>query len=1539
MRPDLSSPLTSIPFVGRQDALAALEAAWQRARSGQLSLILLAGEAGSGKTRLADEFAARIGADQAQVLRGQAAELQGSDPYHPIAAVVGELLDRVVSTQHAGTTQAPSHAPGALHAALRSWNLDPDTHARPLEALLMRGGLERAQYVERADIGRHLLLETMARLLQAACDRRPLLILLDDMQWAHELVFAALDYLVHTLPTGRVLFVVAYRPEEVSQGRDGMAHPLARRRRGWMGDLDAVHLELPPLTPHDVSVAMRRSGVDDGLCQQLVAATGGHALFVVEYIRLLADGGREVEKAIPPQTQAILDRRLDPVSTEDELLLRSAALLGEEFDATSLAAVLGEPTGGLMHRLSRLCEVHRLLVTRQEGVYRFGHALIRDALLRRIDPEARRRMYVRAAESLERLAGMDAANGRARPADVDAASILRLAFLYGQGEDAPRAAWYSHLAARVCLDQEAPEEAARHAQAALDLVRTGDDWDTVPVPELYRGVADVLHLVVGEQSESPLRPLAMAACAEALAHATDPLDRADICCWQADLEHYYRDKRRDHLLAAEAELSGREDVVQTARLWVRQAKIFSGDPRRQAQLAAAALQVFEHIAPDDPDAFIAYRWGLKALGAMRERGPLRKLQSSFETWTAARGDVGASLACWDVIAEVAYVLSEHRREVAVREKALQVARELRYHPAAMWQHYSLSCAYAILGDYERAATHANEMGEWGSDLCLPVTVHQCVASHAVLSDDPGVARRHLKAALKRLSPRLYPPMHHDGVERYGAPYLTLHHVAHRLHETDALRRAVERLQDELRAVGARLERTWDPCPGAPDPDAWDVAVGPADTWNLEDPLGVGEPFGVAGGLGIRVRREASLTGLSVPRYATPVEGDAAVAATLPGADAAHADMSARLAAFRAGRPDYRTAEVGAGGLLLCDARANGAGISVHSYCPGAIRFFTHRAPDDCTTCGIAWIHDGPISVRLERRGVQVTGYCHSPATGWRCLGTTKARIEAQARAGVYADGRSLLSTLTEGALCSFVNPRIFRPVGRVSTHAVNSSTTTEITMLRELADVGADPHADVAALEEALLGAMGASLGADWASVEATQGGGQEPARLNWTAPESASDNPSGTGQDVAAEAVQEASSVQAADHGSDSGMEGAPPQEGGGDEDADVIELPGPTIADEHWRFGRSDRFDAAERGLAEQGLRLAAQLLQRFDLEQQVSARQLHPSVSRPSGDEFPAIIGRSPAMLELLEEVRRAARSGAPTFIQGESGSGKELVARAIHDGGQRSRQPFVAQNCAALPDNLLESELFGHRKGAFTGATADKLGLFEVASGGTIFLDEVAEASPAVQAKLLRAVEEREIRRVGDTHARPVDVRILSATSQNLARRTKAGSLRPDLVYRLNVIRIVVPPLRERVEDIPELADRFLERIRRRDSLDISGFSNGAVDVLCAYSWPGNVRELINEVERAAARATPGCPIDVQDLSPALRNLAIPRARQPAGVLQQHVAHLERTLIRDTLDRCDGNLSRTARELGLSRPGLKGKMERYGLVTGRGAAQEQ
>ena len=174
---------------------------------------------------------------------------------------------------------------------------------------------------------------------------------------------------------------------------------------------------------------------------------------------------------------------------------------------------------------------------------------------------------------------------------------------------------------------------------------------------------------------------------------------------------------------------------------------------------------------------------------------------------------------------------------------------------------------------------------------------------------------------------------------------------------------------------------------------------------------------------------------------------------------------------------------------------------------------------------------------------------------------------------------------------------------------------------------------------------------------------------------------------------------------------------------------------------------------------------------------------------------------------------------------------------------------------------------------------------------------------------------------------------------MARRTKAGSLRPDLVYRLNVIRIVVPPLRERVEDIPELADRFLERIRRRDSLDISGFSNGAVDVLCAYSWPGNVRELINEVERAAARATPGCPIDVQDLSPALRNLAIPRARQPAGVLQQHVAHLERTLIRDTLDRCDGNLSRTARELGLSRPGLKGKMERYGLVTGRGAAQEQ
>ncbi len=310
-----------------------------------------------------------------------------------------------------------------------------------------------------------------------------------------------------------------------------------------------------------------------------------------------------------------------------------------------------------------------------------------------------------------------------------------------------------------------------------------------------------------------------------------------------------------------------------------------------------------------------------------------------------------------------------------------------------------------------------------------------------------------------------------------------------------------------------------------------------------------------------------------------------------------------------------------------------------------------------------------------------------------------------------------------------------------------------------------------------------------------------------------------------------------------------------------------------------------------------------------------------------DYDGIIGRSPAMLDLLRLLDRAADTALPVVIQGESGTGKELVARALHDNGPRRSGPFVAVNCGAMPETLLESELFGHVRGAFTGADRDRRGLFEVASGGTLLLDEVADTSLAMQSKLLRVLQEGEIRRVGDTRTRPVDVRVVAATNRPLDQLVASGELREDLFYRLSVIRVDVPPLRDRLEDLPALAAHILSRLADPPPR----LTRAAVARLAGHGWPGNVRELENELARASALA--GEVIDVADLSPRIAT-ATPAAADPAKAenleLKPQVEALERALVEEAMGRTDGNQTAAAKLLGLSRYGLQKKLKRYGLA---------
>ena len=309
---------------------------------------------------------------------------------------------------------------------------------------------------------------------------------------------------------------------------------------------------------------------------------------------------------------------------------------------------------------------------------------------------------------------------------------------------------------------------------------------------------------------------------------------------------------------------------------------------------------------------------------------------------------------------------------------------------------------------------------------------------------------------------------------------------------------------------------------------------------------------------------------------------------------------------------------------------------------------------------------------------------------------------------------------------------------------------------------------------------------------------------------------------------------------------------------------------------------------------------------------------------------IVGRSQAIQDLLERIRRVATTDATILISGESGTGKELVARALHVASRRGDRPFVPVNCAAITETLLESELFGHAKGSFTGATRARRGLFEEASGGTLFIDEIGETAPGSQAKLLRALQEGEIRRVGESTPVQVDVRVIAATNQDLRRAISERRFREDLYYRLAVVPIRIPPLRERREDVPLLAAHFLEQFGRRTGT-VKTLAADAIARLVEHSWPGNVRELENVIEHAAALA-PGFEIRASDVH--IEHHAGPSA-PGARTLAAAVEDAERATIEAAVIRSGGDLARVARELGVSATTLWRKMKRLGIEA-RGAS---
>ena len=326
------------------------------------------------------------------------------------------------------------------------------------------------------------------------------------------------------------------------------------------------------------------------------------------------------------------------------------------------------------------------------------------------------------------------------------------------------------------------------------------------------------------------------------------------------------------------------------------------------------------------------------------------------------------------------------------------------------------------------------------------------------------------------------------------------------------------------------------------------------------------------------------------------------------------------------------------------------------------------------------------------------------------------------------------------------------------------------------------------------------------------------------------------------------------------------------------------------------------------------------------------------------FANLVGTSPKMLEIYGLIKRVANTRTNILISGESGTGKELVARAIHYESERKEKPFVPINCGAIPENLLESELFGHQKGAFTGAVANKSGLFEVANDGTIFLDEITELPKELQVKLLRVIQERNFRRVGGIEDILVDVRIIAASNKEIDKEVKEGRFREDLFYRLNVIPIQMPPLRERQEDIRFLAEHFFEKHKQELGKDIKGISHEAMDYLESYSYPGNIRELENIIERAVALENTSIIlpeslpeyIRTQKVGWALptvggQEIQRPEIEMPEGGinLEKHIEDYEKAIILDALKKSGGVKKKAAELLGMSFRSMRYKIDKYGI----------
>ena len=1544
------------PLIGRDQALADLSARLDRAIDGEGRLILISGEAGIGKTRLTEELREYGKSCNALFLTGGCIYNEGADPYLPFA----DLLRTYFGIARSDSDLLKARK---IKKVIEEKVVELTDVAQAVESFLVQGGAPASTAEERV-ARRSQFFWAILRTLVQGSRKRPVCLLIEDLHWADGATLELLDYVARGIRGHRILMVGTYRPEDLltletgsprfeppasslqpPASREGAPHPLRVQMRLMGREELYEEIALDRLSQEAVAEISRNlfEGIQlpERFLEQLYRETGGNPFFLIETLRLMRDENLirrdgdlwaltvehdrteyEVVFRLPSRVYDVIMRRIERLSEGDHSLLRCAAVEGEVFSSSTLCHVLDADRMEVLRTLGRLERVHQIV--RSEGVrYRFDHPRIREVLYDELSDELKGTLHLSIAEFKERTHADD-------PEPV----LYDLAHHFSRSEDVEKAISYLLRAGNRSRRLHADREAIAYFERASDLLETiptGREEQRVSADETLGD----LHLLVGESD------LAFDRYGRALAHAQDRRKRADLkrkeaigCLAREDINGASK-----HLQAALEELEEDLGSVERARVLLNLEDLY-GNP---------------HFSGFDLSKSLAFcQEALGMLEGTDHHSELARAYASLSMHHSMAGDLEQTLTYWrksleasertgdreemarahDLFGDcMAHHFADVDRAIQSFEESLRIWETIGNVYMLAWSHCTLGEQYIRKGELDRASRHIVRCLEMAREINIPPLLigrdRIALGDVRCIQGRTDEAIAHYKAGTEETL-------------QYGHT-LPLVALLGRLEAASAVSGRVEEFRTFCQELWTRrrseveelpLKRWWGE-PGEPSvqfdtmtfEDRFD-GPSPESGWKWIDPrercryrlLPDRSVLEITPRLGVGL-----LANVDAPRMMREVDGDfAAETRMVPGPEGCR----------------------GAGGLLAWQ---------------GLDRFVRFESgvmtPDKITLCsrseagflavGRGLLEASELYLRIERTGDRLSAWYGDGVRWWNC-GEIVLSATDPLLVGVYAECSYPPYRPPEALPVYYDRFRILTPSVRASVldkeeacldhrrkeGPMETHIRTELLPQEQLSLLLEVSRAVNSTLE--LGDVLNLALDLVIRSTGAERG-------LVILADERTGDLSVGAARDVDRETLRDAREIS---RGIVQGVIG------GGEPVISVNAKTDPLFQD-HESVSMYDirsvlciplcikgrvigaiYLDHREvsgifspdnlsffKGLADQ----IAVAVENARLYERARQEIVHLTHEARAEYRFENIIGESEGMREIFRMMEKVIPSSTTVMIKGESGTGKELVARAIHYNGSRREKRFVAQNCAALPEELLESDLFGHRRGAFTGAVEDKVGLFQVADGGTIFLDEIVDTSPSVQAKLLRVLEDGEVRRLGETDPRHVDVRIMSATSKDLEGEIRSGRFRSDLYYRLDVVTIPIPPLRERKNDIPLLVAHFIEKHAGRADKAISGCTREVMDLLMEYDWPGNVRELENALERAVLMAESSI-ITPQDLPPALRTrISIETEEEVADSLYEN----ERRHILRVMEKCGWNKHQAAVRLGISRSTLYGKLRRYGI----------